>query len=141
MDEKRILAKIDELDSYRKELEEIMPQEYEDYVSSTETKRACERLLHIMIETVIDICNLIVKELKLGLPGEEEDFFNKLQKKGILSRSLVGKLKSMKGFRNILVHRYDEVDDELVFRFLRKNLGDFDSFRKEIIAFLEKFKG
>jgi uncharacterized protein YutE (UPF0331/DUF86 family) len=138
MDKERVLAKIDELDSYRKELAEIMPEEYEDYAGSKGTKRACERLLHIMIETVIDTCSLIVTELKLGVPGKEEDFFNKLQKKGIISPGLAGRLKSMKGFRNILVHRYGEVDDELVFGFLKKNLGDFDMFRKEIVSFVGK---
>ena len=138
MDNERVLAKIDELDSYRKELEEIVPEEYEDYAGSKETKRACERLLHIMIETEIDICDLLVKELKLGLPGKEEDFFNKLRKEGVISPGLAGRLKSMKGFRNVLVHRYAEVDDELVFGFLKKNLGDFDRFRKEIVGFLRK---
>ncbi len=138
MDKERVLAKIDELDSYRKELAEVMPKEYEDYAGSTEAKRACERLLHIMIETAIETCALMVKELKLGLPGNEEDFFSKLRKEGILSPGLTGKLKSMKGFRNILVHRYGEVDDELVFGFLKKNLKDFDVFRKEIVTFVGK---
>ena len=138
MDKERVLAKIDELDSYRKELAEIKPEEYEDYAGTTETKRACERLLHIMIETVIDTCMLVVKELKLGIPGEEEDAFRKLQKKGIITSEMAKRLKLMKGFRNVLVHRYDEVDDELAFRFLKKNLGDFDRFRKEIISFVGK---
>ena len=138
MDKERMLARIGELDSYMKELEEIMPEEYEDYASSKETKRACERLLHIMIETVIETCALMVKELKLGLAGKEDDVFKKLQKKGVISAGLAGKLKTMKGFRNVLVHRYGEVDDELVFSFLRKNLADFGRFRKEIIAFIGK---
>jgi uncharacterized protein YutE (UPF0331/DUF86 family) len=138
MDKERILAKIDEMDSYRKELEGIMPSNYEDYAGSTETKRACERLLHITIETAIDACALLVKELKLGLPGEEEDIFKKLLKKEIISTSMMAKLKLMKGFRNVLVHRYGEVDDELVFSFLRKNLADFVKLRDEIAGYLRK---
>jgi 5'-deoxynucleotidase YfbR-like HD superfamily hydrolase len=38
LDEKRILSKIDELDSYLKELEEIMPKNYEEYVNSIEKR-------------------------------------------------------------------------------------------------------
>jgi uncharacterized protein YutE (UPF0331/DUF86 family) len=138
MDKERVLAKIDELESYKKELEEILPKDFEDYAGSIETKRACERLIHVMIETVIDISALMVKELKLGLPGEEEDIFHKLQKKGIFSAEVTKKLKMMKGFRNVLVHRYSEIDDELVFDFLKKKLGDFDQFRKNITDFLKK---
>jgi len=47
------------------------------------------------------------------------------------------KLRLMRGFRNILVHRYAEVDDELVFENL-KNIGDFREFKEQIISFLKK---
>jgi len=43
----------------------------------------------------------------------------------------------MKGFRNILVHRYGKIDDKLAFRILKENLGDFYEFMKEIEEFLE----
>lgn len=140
MDRERILSKIAELDSYQLEIKEILPGSYEEYTSSIETKRACERLIHIMIETVIDISTIIVKELKLGLPGEEDDVFKKLHKKGVITKSMKEKLKRMKGFRNILVHRYAEVDDELVFSFLKEDIRDFNQFRKEVVGFLKKLK-
>ena len=40
----------------------------------------------------------------------------------------------MKGFRNILVHKYGVVDDELVFEMLKEKLSDFDMFKQEILA-------
>lgn len=137
LDRDRILSKLDELDSYLTELEDIMPKDYEEYVNSIEKKRSCERLLHILIECVIDVCTLIVKDLRLGLPSSEEDLFEKLEKKGIISKEMKEKLRLMRGFRNILVHRYAEVDDELVFENL-KNIGDFREFKEQIISFLKK---
>lgn len=86
LDKNRVLSKLDELDSYTSELESVMPKSYEEYVNSIEKKRSCERLLHILIECVIDICALMVKGLRLGLPAEEEDLFEKLEKKKIISR-------------------------------------------------------
>lgn len=59
LDKNRILSKLDELDSYLIELKDVMPKNYEEYVSSIEKKRPCERLLHILIECVIDICTLM----------------------------------------------------------------------------------
>ena len=56
----------------------------------------------------------------------------------VISSNLVNILKGMKGFRNILVHKYGVVNDELVFEFLRDRLEDFEVFKKEIIRFLEK---
>jgi uncharacterized protein YutE (UPF0331/DUF86 family) len=137
LDKNRILAKLDELDTYLSELESVMPKSYEEYTSSIEKKRSSERLLHVLIECVIDVAALIVKGLRLGLPAEEEDLFEKLEKEKIIPKEMKEKLKIMRGFRNILVHRYAEVDDKFVFDNLR-NINDFKEFRKEIAAFLRE---
>ena len=47
------------------------------------------------------------------------------------------KLKAMKGFRNILVHRYGKIDDKLAFNLLKENLKDFYLFKRRIEEFLE----
>ena len=80
---------------------------------------------------------LILKGLRLGVPGEEEDVFDKLEKSKVITKKMKKTLKSMKGLRNILVHRYGEVDDELVFQNLKHNLSDFETFKKEILEFLK----
>lgn len=139
LDENRILSKLDELNSYLVELEEVMPKNYEEYVNSIEKKRSCERLLHISVECVIDVCSLMVKGLRLGLPSGEEDLFERLERKKIISGRMKEKLKLMRGFRNVLVHRYGEVDDELVFENL-KSIEDFKDFSKEITSFLKTGK-
>ncbi len=136
VDKKRILARLDELDGYIKELAEIMPVNFQDYMDDKEARRACERLLQISIECVIDISSILVKGLKSGLPSNEDDVFDSLKKKKIISAGRAGTLKSMKGFRNILVHRYAEVDDEQVFDFLKSNLKDFSVFKKEILKII-----
>jgi len=139
LDKYRILSKLDELNMYLNELKSVMPRSYEEYVKSIEKKRACERLLHILIECVIDVCTVLVKDLRLGLPAEEQDLFEKLREKGIISKQMKGKLKVMRGFRNILVHRYGAVDDKLVFENLKK-ATDFKGFRKEISLFLREYE-
>ncbi len=62
----------------------------------------------------MDICALLVKELKLGLPSAEEDFLEKLSGR-VLESATVDKLKNMKRFRNVLVHGYTKIEDEKVF--------------------------
>jgi len=85
LDRERILAKIDTLDGYLRELRAIAPASFEEY-QGIEKRRACERLLQVSIEGVIDICGLVVAGLRLGLPGEEDDLFEKLAQAGIISR-------------------------------------------------------
>ncbi len=136
MDKERILSKIDELDTYLRELETIKLSIFQEYKDSIENKRACERLLQISIETVIDICNILISNLKLGLPSDEGDMFKKLEKKNIITKKMGKILTNMKGFRNILVHRYGVVDDELVFEMLSERLDDFEMFKKEILKII-----
>ena len=136
----RIKTKLGDLDKYLDELESILPKKYENYMKSIETKRACEHLAHVSIECVIDICAIIVAELKLGPPAEEESIFDKLAEKHIMSNTLIKKLRMMKKFRNVLVHQYGNVDDKLVYKNLANNLNDFYIFKKEVLKIIKKLK-
>jgi Uncharacterized conserved protein len=136
MDKERIYVKLDEIEQYLKEIDEIMPKSIGTYLNNLEKKRALERLLQITIEAVMDTSALLVKELHMGLPAAEEDFLEKLKGK-VLEPELVDKLKKMRGFRNILVHGYSKIDDEKVFKILNQDLKDIQDFKKDLIEFLK----
>lgn len=140
VDRERILGKMAELDGYLNELRQILPKSFDDYVRSIEKRRACERLLQIAVEAVIDICAMLVQGLRLGLPAEEDDVFEKLAQHGVLSQKMVETLRRMKGFRNILVHEYGRVDDRIVFDVAVNRLGDFEDFKREVLAALPKLQ-
>jgi uncharacterized protein YutE (UPF0331/DUF86 family) len=135
IDRERLLAKLDELDGYLRELRSIAPAQFEQY-RMVEKKRACERLLQVSVEAVIDVCALLVAGLRLGLPGAEDDLFEKLLHRDVISSSTAMVLKRMKGLRNLLVHEYGRINDEIVFETVRDQLGDFDGFKREILGFL-----
>jgi uncharacterized protein YutE (UPF0331/DUF86 family) len=126
-----VLGKIDELEGYLRELEQVKPTSLEEY-KKVEKKRSCERLLQLCIECMIDICALMVTGLRLGLPSEEDDLFERLEQAGIISPLMKETLKKMKAFRNILVHEYGRIDDQLVFEVLQERLYDFETFKHEI---------
>lgn len=84
IDRDRVLAKLDELDGYLGELRSIAPDRFEEY-RRVHTKRACERLVQVSVEAVIDTCALVVAGLRLGLPGDEDDLFDKLRERGVIS--------------------------------------------------------
>lgn len=135
IDRDRLLAKLDELDGYLSELRSIAPTRFDEYLR-VEKKRACERLVQVLVEAVIDACALLVAGLRLGLPGEEDDLFEKLAARGVISPPMAETLRRMKGLRNLLVHEYGRINDELVFETVRQRLGDFEAFKREILAFL-----
>ena len=139
LDKEKIISKLDELDSYLEALNEIKIDDFNEYIGSIEKKRASERLLQVSIEVVIDVCNIIVSNLKLGIPYDEDMLFKKLKEKDIISEKMKDILRNLKGFRNVLVHKYGEVDNERVFENIEK-LQDFDDFKEEILTFLKKYK-
>ncbi|MFA6224854.1 MAG: HepT-like ribonuclease domain-containing protein [Methanoregula sp.] len=88
----------------------------------------------------ICICAILNNDLALGVPGEDEDILVHLVDKGILSPVMQEKRHGMRGFRNIVVHRYGNIDDTLAFHLLEENIGDFFLFIAEIEQALEKYQ-
>lgn len=140
VDRDRLLAKLDELDGYLAELRSIVPTRFEDYLK-VEKKRACERLLQVAVEAVLDVCALLVAGLRLGLPGEEDDLFTKLASRGVVSTPTADILRRMRGLRNLLVHEYGRINDAIVFEAVQRRLGDFDTVKREVLAFLRSLGG
>lgn len=66
----------------------------------------------------------MVKHFQLGLPRDINDVFKKLQEHNIITSDMEEKLNEMRTLRNILVHRYDHIDNELVY----ENLDTFEDF-------------
>lgn len=136
LDRDRILIKLDQLYGYLGELREVLPEDFTVY-RKVERKRACERLLQVSIEAVIDICHLLVAGLRLGIAAEEDDLFDKLEEAGIISADMAEVLKEMKGLRNILVHEYAQIDDRIVYDIARTRLTDFEAFKQQVLQFLK----
>jgi uncharacterized protein YutE (UPF0331/DUF86 family) len=130
--------KLSELGSYLEQIKEFHNIKLSDYKNQWKIQRIIERTLHIMIETCIDIANHIISDQGLRPPTGYADTFLVLFEGGIINKSLCERLQKMAKFRNILVHRYEEVDPEIVISILRRNLRDFELFTKAILEFLHR---
>ena len=137
VDRERVLARLDDLDGFLRELRSIAPRNLDEYLK-TEKKRACERLVQVSVEALIDVCALLVSGLRLGIPGEEDDLLERLARAGVLSAATAQTLRRMKGLRNLLVHEYGRVNDQIVFQTIRDRLTDFDTCTREIFDFLRR---
>jgi uncharacterized protein YutE (UPF0331/DUF86 family) len=131
VDRERVLAKLDELHGYLRELRALRLETFEDF-ARPRTRRATERLLQIAIEAAIGVRHRLVTGMRLGLPSEEDDLFAKLEAARVLPPELLTTLRRMKGFRNILVHEYGRVDDRIVYEMATSRLLDFDVFQSAV---------
>lgn len=94
-----------------------------------------ERGLEILIQSVIDIANIIISSNNIEKPLTYRDTILELSKIKILPKSFAEELSKMAGFRNILVHDYAEVDEEIILEVLDKKLDDFI----EYISYINKW--
>jgi uncharacterized protein YutE (UPF0331/DUF86 family) len=80
---------------------------------------------------------IVNADLRLGVPATDEDILENLVRHGVFGPEMRQSLKAMKGFRNIVVHRYGAIDDALAFSILTERIGDFALFRQEVERFLQ----
>ena len=85
-------------------------------------------LLLVSIEAVAALCSHILARLARRAPASYAECFEGLRGLEMLDDELTGNLVQMARFRNLLVHRYWEIDPERVLRYARENLGDFEAY-------------
>jgi uncharacterized protein YutE (UPF0331/DUF86 family) len=121
-------------------VEENLPSSFEEFSQLGLVKDGIYKRMEFSIESIIDILSIINSDLRLSIPEDEEDFIENLGRNGILTQNMVDKVRRMKGFRNIIVHRYGRIDDLLAHKILTEHMDDFYEFMESIERFLEKSK-
>lgn len=88
-------------------------------------------------EQAIDLANHAIKKGKLGLPKESKESFEILAAANIIPRELANKLKGMVGFRNILVHEYQEFDVRIMKDVVEHHLDDLIDFTNYVMDYMK----
>lgn len=122
MSEDRKGDKIEEIEKYIDELEPMLPTNLEEYKSDFKIRAVCERYFEKIVEAIVDLVFIIIKEKKLKIPEDDESSFIILKDNGIISKDLSIKLKEAKGMRNVIVHEYGKIDDSKVFHAVTEEL-------------------
>src|SRR3989344_3737604 len=111
----RIKSKIGKISDTLDVIKENLPEDFETFNESRILRDAIYKEVEYCIEEILDICSLINSDLKLGIPEVEDKILDNLERKKIFSKKAMATAREMKRFRNILVHRYGEIDDEQAF--------------------------
>lgn len=98
--------------------------------------RAVERDLQVSVEIVIDVCQRL-----LSLAGLPPAATSREAVEGCVSLGVLASpepYRQMVGFRNMVVHRYEFVDTEVLLRLVNHHLPDFDRFQQEVLDYVER---
>ena len=121
--------KIVEIEEFLSDLKEFLPLSFDRYMLDKKSRAACERFCEKIVEGVIDLVFIVVKEKGLRSPSSNGDALDVLSENSVISSELSDKLTNAKSMRNWLAHRYGRVNDRLV----------FDSLKEELINDVEEF--
>ncbi len=125
VDNELLSRKISNLQSYVSGLEAADDINWEKYLNDARSRAFVERYLHLSIEEVIDIANHLVSFCAFREPAGYRDLFSVLHEQGVIPENQLMTFQNMASFRNMLVHWYEKIDDEVVFGLFKKRLSDF----------------
>jgi uncharacterized protein YutE (UPF0331/DUF86 family) len=91
-------------------------------------ERFIEHTLQLAIQAALDVASHIVSDESLGEPQTNRHLFDLLARAGWLDAALADQLSRMAGFRNVLVHGYDDVDLAVVEDIVHHKLDDLLQF-------------
>ncbi len=108
-----------------------------DLLDVPEKRLAVERLLQTAIESVIDCARLLVLVQEWRKLRDERDALVILAEKAVIAEDLAERLLRAKGFRNVLVHEYVELDPHLLYGHLKEGIPDLQAYARSLAAWLE----
>jgi len=95
-------------------------------------ERFVQHTLQLAIQAALDVGSHLVSDGRLGEPETGRDVFRLLARGGILGSELALRLEQMAGFRNVVVHLYQDVDLGIVRDVVENHLGDLLNFAAAI---------
>jgi len=96
--------------------------------------RFVEHTLQLLTQATLDVASHIVSARRLGEPETNRALFDELRRAGLLDDELADTLDAMAGFRNILVHDYQEIDRAVVREIVDHHLDALLAFNRAVRA-------
>lgn len=119
-------------------------QDYKDYslediAKDYEKHKAIERIIEVIISEAIAVNQHLIVELGGGkLPFDYKESFTLLGELGVLPASFSQNISSSVGLRNILVHQYRRLDEEIFHASITDCLKDYTTYCGHILSYLKR---
>jgi len=115
-------------------------QHVNEYTSDVVVQRAVERAFMNLIQSCIDLAQHIRASEDLEPSGTAKQEIEALGNADIISRETQEKVEEAVGFRNVLAHRYGNVDHDAVYQTLHDDLVWFDQFQQEVARWFQQHR-
>ncbi|MCD6224878.1 MAG: DUF86 domain-containing protein [Deltaproteobacteria bacterium] len=128
-----IFKKLQSMDEILEELRSLGRLNVNSLKNDWLTRRAVERELQVLVEIVIDVCQRIIAITGQAPAVTSADAIERCIQLKIVSA--YEPYRRMVQFRNFVVHRYENVDIEILTDIVNNRLNDFVNFKQEIMRY------
>ncbi|UXS28810.1 DUF86 domain-containing protein [Staphylococcus delphini] len=109
----------------------------EDYETVKSNHYAFERVAQMLIESSVDIGNMIIDAFILRDPGNYKDVIDILELEGAISKETQHALHQTIDVRRQFVHYYDTLDTAQLIPIFDQTVPFYEQFIEEVLQFLE----
>lgn len=128
------------IQEYILELKELSKFSKEEFLSDKRNPASAESFLRRSLEAIFDIGRHILAKSYGFKELEYKEISRELGEKGVISREYANILLKMAGYRNRMVHFYQEITKEEIYDIIKINLADLEKFINELGVFLKMYK-
>jgi len=93
--------------------------------------------LQTSIQALMDIGGYLCAVLGLGAPATSREILERLEGGNALPAGSAARFGAIFGFRNRVVHLYERIDPEIVFRILSEERGELEELARMLLAALD----
>ena len=108
-----------------------------EYLDDMVLQRAVERTLMNLIQACIDLAAHVRSTKLESLADTAAGEINALETAGIITSETADRLTEATGFRNVLAHRYGDINHDVVYETLHNDLRWFEQFQTEVAQWLQ----
>ena len=134
VDKEVLQRKLQKLQEYLGEMEAYSDLTWEDYQGNKQTRRAVERLIQLIVDVAVDINTHSVIDAGGPPPDNAYDSFLKVAEMNFIPQDFAEEIAPSTGERNILVHDYEAIDDQVVF----ESIPEVTKMYRQYLDYLKK---
>ncbi len=132
IDRRLLRAKLDSLRLYLRRLRPLARLSFTEFAADYTRFNTAERNVQLVVDAAVDVNNHLILEAGESAARDYYESFEKLGRLGILARNLASRLARTTGLRNRIVHQYEDVDLDVLYRNLVPFLRDYERYCAEI---------
>ncbi len=134
MDRDVVLNKLESLRRCLQRVGEKTPPTFEEFAADVDVQDIVVLNLERAVQCCVDVGLHILSGLEGPVPETMAMTFDGLKRVGVLDDATAERMVKAVGFRNTVVHAYQEMDLSIVYRIMTHHLDDFRSFARQILV-------